>query len=191
MNDKSNANSRINQIRNSSSLTHILNLSISARMFPSSWKRSKIIPLHKKDDPLNPKNYRPVTIVPILSKILERVVFNQLSSYLNSNHLLHPNHHAYRSGHNTTTALIQMYDGWLKAVEGGPLAGARLLDMSAAFDVVDHDLPLEKLSLYGLDTGSKGWIRSYPGFSMLSLEYLRDLYLAHYSTTYLQMNCPK
>ena len=75
-------------------VTHILNLSISARKFPESWKKSKIIPLHKKDDPLNPKNYRPVAIVPVLSKILERVVFNQLVSYLNSNNLLHPNHHA-------------------------------------------------------------------------------------------------
>ena len=132
-------------------LTHIVNLSITTRKFPDAWKRSKIVPLHKKGDLLDPENYRPVAIVPILSKILERAVFNQIISYLNENSLLHPNHHAYRSQHNTTTALIQMYDGWLKAVEGGQLAGACLLDMSAAFDVVDHDLLLEKLSLYGLD----------------------------------------
>ena len=113
-------------------------------------EKSKIIPLHKKDDPLNPKNYRPVAIVPVLSKILERVVFNQLVSYLNSNNLLHPNHHAYRPGHNTTTALIQMYDGWLKAVESGQLAGACLLDMSAVFDLVDHDLLVRNWHYLGL-----------------------------------------
>ena len=145
------------------SVTHIINLSITLKRFPASWKKSKIIPLHKKDDHLDPKNYRPVDIVPILSKILERAVFNQLIAYLNENNLLHPNHHAYRAGHNTTTALIQMYDGWLKAVEAGQLAGACLLDMSAAFDVVDHDLLVEKLSLYGVEDDSINWIRSYIG----------------------------
>ena len=142
-------------------VTHIINLSIKSSKFPTSWKKSKIIPLHKKDDPLDPKNYRPVAIVPILSKVLERAIFNQLVAYLDKNNLIHPNHHAYRPGHNTTTALIQMYDGWLRAVDSGKLVGACLLDMSAAFDLVDHDLLLDKLSLYGLDDSSKGWIRSY------------------------------
>ena len=63
-------------------LTHIINLSISSREFPLYWKRSKIIPLHKNENLLNPKNYRPVAIVPIFSKILERVIFNQLVKYL-------------------------------------------------------------------------------------------------------------
>ena len=113
-------------------ITHILNLSINEKKFPTTWKKSKIIPLHKKDDPLDPKNYRPVAIVPIISKILERAIFNQIGSYLDSNNLLHPNHHAYRPGHNTTTALIQMHD------------------MSAAFDIVHDpafDHPFELLHL--------------------------------------------
>ena len=59
-------------------VTHVINLSISTRKFPTAWKKSKVVPLHKKEDPLNPKNYRPVAIVPILSKILERTIFNQL-----------------------------------------------------------------------------------------------------------------
>ena len=142
-------------------VTHILNLSIMSSKFPAAWKKSKIIPLHKKDDPLDPKNYRPVAIVPILSKVLERAIFNQLVKYLDKNNLIHPNHHAYRPGHNTTTALIQMYDGWLRGVDSGNPVGACLLDMSAAFDVVDHQLLLDKLSLYGLDNSSKEWVRSY------------------------------
>ena len=93
--------------------------------------------------------------------MLERAIFNQLIEYLKTNNLLHPNHHAYRPGHNTTTALIKMYDGWLKAVDSGKLAGACLLDMSAAFDVVDHELLLSKLSLYGFDNSSKDWVGSY------------------------------
>ena len=100
-------------------LTHIINLSISTREYPVYWKSSKIIPLHKKEDLLNTKNYRPVAIVPIFSKVLERVIFNQLVKFLADNHLLHPNHHAYRVSHNTTTALIQMYDVWSEALQAG------------------------------------------------------------------------
>ena len=81
--------------------------------------------------------------------------------YLNANNLLHPNHHAYRAQHNTTTALVQMYDSWLQAVESGQLAGVCLLDMSAAFDVVDHELLLQKLSQYGFDEAILCWIKTY------------------------------
>ena len=114
-------------------LTHIINLSLSTGNFPQTWKNAKIIPLHKKDDKLNPKNYHPVAILPVFSKVLERVVFNQIVQYLSSNNLLHPSHHAYRS--NTITALIQMYDGWVNAYDNGELSGVCLLDMSAAFDI--------------------------------------------------------
>ena len=142
-------------------ITHVINLSISSKKFPTAWKKSKVVPLHKKGDTLNPKNYRPVAIVPILSKILERIIFNQMIQYLNQNNLLHPNHHAYRAEHNTTTALVQMYDGWVQAVEAEQLAGACMLDMSAAFDLVDHELLIQKLAIYGFDDNFLGWIRSY------------------------------
>ena len=143
------------------SLTHVINLSISSKIFPNFWKSAKIIPLHKKEDILNPKNYRPVAILPIFSKILERSVFNQINKYLSENNLLHPNHHAYRRNRNTTTALLQMHDTWVGAVEDGELSGVCLLDMSAAFDIVDHEILLNKLELYGFDSDSLGWIQSY------------------------------
>ena len=142
-------------------LTHIINLSITTKVFPSCWKRAKIIPLHKKEDLLNPKNYRPVAIIPIFSKVLESVIFNQMIKYLADNKLLHPNHHAYRADHNTTTALIQMYDGWLQSLEAGEFAGVCLLDMSAAFDIVDHSLLIKKLELYGFDSDMTNWMSSY------------------------------
>ena len=134
-------------------LTHILNLSIATKVFPSSWKKSKVIPLYKKEDLLDPKNYRPVAIIPILSKVLERVIFNQMVSYLTEHSLIHPNHHAYRANHNTTTALLQMHDVWLDSLEKGEMAGVCFLDMSAAFDIVDHSLLISKLELYGFDAG--------------------------------------
>ena len=100
-------------------------------------------------------------IVPIFSKILEILVFNQMIEYLATNQLIHPNHHAYRADHNTTTALIQLYDVWVEALEAGELAGVVFLDMSAAFDIVDHPLLLRKLELYGFDRNMVEWTSSY------------------------------
>ena len=91
-------------------ITHIVNLSISSEEFPMQWKLAKVVPLLKKGDPLIAKNYRPVALLSIFSKVLERAVFQQLVEYLDTNSLLSPDHHGSRQGHNTATALIQMYD---------------------------------------------------------------------------------
>ena len=82
-------------------------------------------------------------------------------AYLSENNLIHPNHHAYRANHNTTTALIQMYDVWLDSLEKYEMAGVCFLDMSAAFDIVDHPLLIRKLELYGFDRGILDWFTSY------------------------------
>ena len=131
-------------------ITHIINLSINSEAFPQTWKVSKVIPLYKqKDDVLNPNSYRPITLVPILSKIMERAVYNQLMKYMTENSLLNPNHHAYRSHHSTTTAMVELIDYWTRALDSNKIAGACLLDMSAAFDCVEHSILLEKMSIYG------------------------------------------
>ena len=85
--------------------------------------------MHKKDDQLNPKKFCPVAILPIFSKVLERIVYNQIKEYLSSNNILHPSHHAYRLNHDITIALIQMYDEWVSAYDGGELSGVCLLVM--------------------------------------------------------------
>ena len=143
------------------SVTHIINLSIKQSKFPSNFKKAKVVPLHKSGDRLNPRNYRPVAILPVLSKLLERAVFIQMIDYFETNHLLHPNHHGFRANHNTTTALIQMYDTWVEAMDKEEATGVCLLDMSAAFDIVSHTVLLDKLLLYGFDKGSHTWIKSY------------------------------
>ena len=142
-------------------VTHIVNLSIKQAVFPSQYKIAKVIPLLKKDDPLLPKNYRPVAILCILSKVIERVVFLQIVEYMNSNNLFHPNHHGFRAHHSPTSAMIQMYDTWVQAVDKGELTGVCMLDMSAAFDVVDHSILLDKLKLYGFDVKALSWIEDY------------------------------
>ena len=73
----------------------------------------------------------------------------------------HPNHHGFRANHSTSTAMIQMYDSWVQAVDKGELAGVCMLDMSAAFDVVDHEILLSKLELYGFDIEALKWMKNY------------------------------
>ena len=142
-------------------VTHIINLSIQTSTFPEDWKYSKIVPLYKKDDPLNAKNYRPVALIPVISKVLERVIFMQIVQYMESNNLFHSSHHGYRAGHNTCTALIELYDSWLEAMERGDLSGVMLIDLSAAFDCVDHSLLVAKLKLFGFNDSCLNWCQSY------------------------------
>ena len=142
-------------------LTHIVNLSISSSSFPRSWKHAKVVPLLKKGDPLLPRNYRPVALLPIFSKVLERLIFNQLAKYLDRHSLINPNHHGSRSGHSTGSALIQMYDTWVEEVDNGNMVGVMMVDLSAAFDMVDHSLLLQKLQLFGLDDRAVAWMKSY------------------------------
>ena len=142
-------------------ITHIVNLSITQNKFPTQWKIAKIIPLHKKDERTSPQNYRPVSLLPIFSKILERAVFTQIINYLEENNLLHPSYHGFRTKHNTSSALLQMIDTWLDALDEGNISAVVLLDLSAAFDIVSHSLLLEKLKVYGFNENSIKWIKNY------------------------------
>ena len=91
-------------------LTHIINTSIQTAVYPTSYKTSKIIPLLKdsKLDKLDPRSFRPVALLPVASKVLERAVFLQVVDYMTTHNLLHPNHHGFRAHHNVTTAILQM-----------------------------------------------------------------------------------
>ena len=142
-------------------ITHIINLSISQCTFPTIWKHAKVVPLLKKGDPLLAKNYRPVALLSIFSKILEKAVFKQVVKYLDENKLLSSNHHGSRNGHSTATALIQMYDQWVQEVDDDRIVGVMMIDLSAAFDMVDHSLLLQKLALFGLDIDAVQWCSSY------------------------------
>ena len=123
----------------------------------------KVIPLLKSPsaDKLMPKSYRPVALLPIISKILEKSVFNQLVQYVEENGLVHPNLHGSRAGHSTATALTQLYDQWVEDVEEGKMVGVLLCDQSAAFDLCDHYLLVEKLKLMGVEDSAADWFWSY------------------------------
>ena len=142
-------------------ITHIVNLSIANGIFPQQWKLAKIVPLHKKESQYLPENYRPVALLCVMSKILEKAVSQQVISYLESNSIFHPSHHGFRSLHSTSTALLEIHDGWLRSLQRNEFVATIMLDLSAAFDVVDHSLLIKKLSIYGFDLNAIKWFESY------------------------------
>ena len=143
------------------SVHHIVMLSIMQRKFPSSLKLAKVIPLHKKLSKLDRKNYRPVSILSPLSKVLERVIYEQIYEYFSRNCIFHPNLMGFRKNRSTLTAALQMYDRWVSGARQGRLNGVILLDLSAAFDLVDSKLLVEKLKIYGMDNEFVEWETCY------------------------------
>ena len=106
-------------------------------------------------------NYRPISILPTLSKFIEKRIHKQLMSFLNSYTLLHKQQSGFREGHSTESALILMIDSWLKAINDGKFVGCLMVDFRKASDVVDHNLLLQKLRLYKCDENSLSWFNSY------------------------------
>ena len=142
-------------------IAYIIKLSIKQGKVPTLWKYSKVLPLFKKEDRLSKKNYRPVANLSPISKILERWIHEQLYKYFEDNELLHRNHHGFRKSRSTLTALLQLYERWVKSSENGELTGIILVDLSAAFDLVDPAILCQKLKIYGLDESSIKWFQNY------------------------------
>ena len=142
-------------------LPHLVNLTIDNSEYPTVWKVNKVSPQFKKGDKTKGENWRPVTDLVFVSKLAEAAVFDQVSEHFRKNKLWHPNHHGFRPNHSTATALSQLYDFWIKKAENKELTAALLLDLSAAFDVVDHEILLEKLELYKFSPKARKWFQSY------------------------------
>ena len=142
-------------------LLHLVNLTIIKSKFPQFWKSSKINPHFKKGERTNGENYRPVSDIIFVSKICESAVFGQTFQHFQSNHLWHPNHHGFKPNHSTATALAHLYDLWVMGAEDTEFTAALLLDLSAAFDVVDHQILLDKLELYKFSPSTINWFRTY------------------------------
>ena len=143
------------------SVTNLLNLSIRTGTFPNLWKCSKITALFKSGDRSNASHYRPISILPTLSKILEKAVHSQLYQYLVTNDLLTTKQFGFRKGISTESALTNFADEVLLNMERGKLCGAVFLDLTKAFDTVDHGILLSKLSAIGLSGNSLNWFQSY------------------------------
>ena len=110
---------------------------------------------------MEPSNFRPISILPILSKILERADFNQLYSYLNCNQLISMNQSGFRPLHSTSTGRINITDDWLNSFDNGKMVGVVMLDLTKAFDTVDLTILIQKLKYYGVDDNDINWLNSY------------------------------
>ena len=132
------------------SLTYLYNLCIDKNTFPIKFKEAKVIPLHKSGETSDPSNYRPISILSVLSKPLERHIKTHLYSYLSKNNLLHEDQSGFRKHHSCNTALIQLIDNLLLSINENKFAGILFVDFKKAFDVISHALLLRKLKLYNL-----------------------------------------
>ena len=144
-------------------ILHILNLSIETQTFCMKWKLGKLLPLFKggDEDKMNMKAYRPISILPIISKIMERSIQSQVLEYMNETGQFNQNLHAYRSLHSTTTAAMQLTDFTAEAADHHMIANAMLIDQSSAFDCVNAEILDQKLKLYCFSDNSRKWFRSY------------------------------
>lgn len=145
-------------------ITDIVNTSLQTGSFPSAFKTAIVRPLLKKHnlDPNNLSNYRPVSNLSFISKLLEKVALKQLNNHLSTNNLLHPFQSAYRANHSTETALVKILNDLLLASDNGKISLLTLLDLSAAFDTIDHSILLSRLEhTFGIQNSALSWFRSY------------------------------
>ena len=146
-----------------SPLTHIFNLSISTDKCPNSLKIAKVNPILKKDDPHEISNYRPISILPSISKILEKIIYDRLYTFLITWELLNPNQYGFRKkNHSTDLALIRLYDKITNAMAEKKHVIGIFMDLSKAFDTLDHNILLKKLQVYGIrGIALSSWFRDY------------------------------
>lgn len=140
-------------------ITYIVNLSIISGVVPNEMKLAKVKPLYKKKSRLDVGNYRPVSILSVASKILERAVFVQLNKYLVNKRILYQFQSGFRGSYSTDTCLIYLQDHIRKQIASGLFTGMILLDIQKAFDSVDHSILCKKLSAMGIQ--STIWFQSY------------------------------
>ena len=142
-------------------LTKLFNRSIETGIFPDVWKIAKVTPLHKKGPRNDVNNYRPISVLCSLSKIIERHVHDTLYSYLSKYNLIYEGQSGFRPNHSCITALTRMTDRWLAALDSGQMVGATFIDLRKAFDSVNHEILLKKLIMYGCSPAAISWFASY------------------------------
>ena len=145
----------------SPSLCQIFNSSLLQGVVPKSFKKANITPLLKAGDPTNPANYRPISLLPIVSKLLEKIVQQQLISYLDANGLMPDDQFAYRKNHSTEDALTLAINRWLTAKYACKYTAIVFVDMSKAFDSVRHSQLVEELFRLGITGVSLTWFMDY------------------------------
>jgi len=139
------------------SIAKLINHSFNTTSFPQRWQTA----LFKGGASEDLNNYRPISVLPVLSKVIERHVHDSLSRYLSENNLIYSKQSGFRKLHSTETALIRIIDELLFNLDNNCVSGMILIDYCKAFDMVDDVILLDKLHVYGLDNTSLSWFQSY------------------------------
>ena len=142
-------------------LAHIINLSLRTYVVPGKIKIAEVIPLFKSGSKSCVENYRPISVLAALSKVLERIVYDQLSNYLEHNKLITTSQFGFRKSYNTELAVTLLTDQIRQAMDHSKLTGAVFIDLQKTFDSVEHCILLSKLPLYGIKDTEHAWIKSY------------------------------
>ena len=142
-------------------LSHVINMSLIQGYVPDDLNSARVIPLYKKSDKTEVGNYRPVSILSIISKIYERFVYDQVEEYLCKIKLLYKFQSGLRRDYSTDTCLIHLSDFIRLQMDQGNLVGMILLYLQKAFDIVDHGILLMKMEALGLSKDVLRWFKSY------------------------------
>ena len=142
-------------------LAHIFNKSLQTGIVPDKLKIAKVIPLYKNDNPEQFKNYRPISILPCFSKIIERIMYNRLYSFLTKHNIISEKQYGFRKKYATYMALIDLVDKISSNFDEKKYTVGVFLDLSKAFDTIDHTILINKLQCYGVRGSACNWFVSY------------------------------
>lgn len=142
-------------------VTHIINFCICESVFPECWKLAVVRPLPKISNPLHMKDLRPISLLPVVSKVFEKIISAQLAGFLRDNDILPSTQSGFRAGFGCETALLSVTDDLIAAADGGLISCLVLLDYTKAFDTIDHSVLLSVLRSIGLGDEAVGLMASY------------------------------
>ena len=129
--------------------------------FPDAWKIARIVSVFKDGDKEIKSNYRPISILPVISRLFEKLIADQVYQYVNENSLFSPDHSGFLKHHSTATCLLTNTNKCYEGFDLGKLVGLVFIEIKIAFDTFDHQILLEKLMLYGVQQYELSWFKSY------------------------------
>ena len=143
------------------SLCDLFNKSLVSGIFPDDWKCARVTPLFKEGEQSDLNNYRPISVISVIAKVFERIVYDQLYNFLTNEDIISNHQSGFRSLHSTVTALLEATDNWAFNIDRGNVNAVVFLDLKKAFDTVDHDILLSKMNLYRIQGTALDWFKSY------------------------------